>query len=209
MRSRYPPGNTGQSSTVLPKQQPVSFYTCKALGICTNSMSNAVASYEISQLILWMQLLQAKRQARQQAFFNFVTLCLVFGSLAGVSTWAPHFRYLGRIWQVMPVGNKVQAYTELASEGFAWALLLTMGWPWNLLIYPVHLTRKELTSARKDHRSAISVTALVCYTCQLLYVPSTLLHYRCKMLTVFSVVNNLLSFTRQCLHTILRHHIKL
>ena len=148
-------------------------------------MNNAVASYEISQLILWMQLLQAKRQARQQAFFNFVTLCLVFGSLAGVSTWAPHFRYLGRIWQVMPVGNKVQAYTELASEGFAWALLLTMGWPWNLLIYPVHLTRKELTSARKDHRSAISVTALVYYACQLLYVPSTWLHYQCKMLTVF------------------------
>ena len=111
--------------------------------------------------MLCMQLLQAKRQARQQAFFNLVTLCLAFGSLAGVSTWEPHFRYLGRIWQVVPVGNKVQAYTELASEGFAWALLLTMGWPWNLLIYPVHLTRKELTSARKAHRSAIDVMVLV------------------------------------------------
>ncbi|KAL3142686.1 hypothetical protein ABBQ38_002989 [Trebouxia sp. C0009 RCD-2024] len=98
------------------------------------------------------QLLEAQRQARQQALFNFVTLCLLSGSLAGLSTWEPCFRYLGRIWQVVRVGNNVQAYTELASEGFAWALLLTMGWPWNLLIYPVHLTRKELTSARQEHR---------------------------------------------------------
>ena len=107
--------------------------------------------------MLLMQLLQAQRQARQQAFFNFITLCLLFGSLAGLSTWEPCFRYLGRIWQVVRVGNNVQAYTELASEGFTWALLLTMGWPWNLLIYPVHLTRKELTSARKEHRSALKM----------------------------------------------------
>lgn len=101
-----------------------------------------------------LQLLQAKRQAQQQAFFNAVSVTIFFGTLASLSTWEPRFRYLGRIWRVVRVGNKVQAYTELASEGFAWALLLTMGWPWNLLIYPVHLTRKELTTARKERRSA-------------------------------------------------------
>lgn len=102
---------------------------------------------------LCLQLLQAKRQAQQQAFFNCVSLSILCGTLAGLSTWEPRFRYLGRIWRVIPVGNQAQAYTELASEGFTWALLLTMGWPWNLLIYPVHLTRKELTNARKEHRS--------------------------------------------------------
>ena len=49
--------------------------------------------------------------------------------------------------------SRAQSYAELGSEGLAWGLLLSMGWPWNLLIYPAHLTRKELTSARKEARS--------------------------------------------------------
>ena len=83
-----------------------------------------------------------------------MTLTLFLGALAGVSTWEPHFLYLGRIWALIRVGNQAQAFTELTSEAAAWGLLLTMGWPWNLLIYPTHLTRKELTSARKERRLA-------------------------------------------------------
>lgn len=70
------------------------------------------------------------------------------------SSWQPHLLYLGRIWGTVSAGSEAQTYTELGTEMVAWALLLSMGWPWNLLIYPTHLTRKELTSARKDSRSA-------------------------------------------------------
>lgn len=101
------------------------------------------------------QIQQAKQQARQQALFNLMTIILFLGTLAGVSAWKPHFLYLGRIWVLIRVGNQAQAYTELTSEAVAWGLLLTMGWPWNLLIYPTHLTRKELTSARKERRGPV------------------------------------------------------
>ncbi|DBA81798.1 TPA: hypothetical protein ACH3X1_007526 [Trebouxia sp. C0004] len=98
------------------------------------------------------QIQRAKQQARQQALFNFITVTLFVGTLASLSTWEPYFLYLGRVWSFVRVGNHVQAYTDLTSEAIAWGLLLTMGWPWNLLIYPTHLTRKELTNARKERR---------------------------------------------------------
>jgi len=99
-----------------------------------------------------VQMKRAKQQARQQALFNFITVILFSGTLAGLSTWQPYYMYLGRVWSFVRVGNQAQAYTELVSEGLAWALLLTMGWPWNLLIYPTHLARKEFTNARKERR---------------------------------------------------------
>ena len=77
------------------------------------------------------------------------------GTLASFSIWEPYFLYLGRVWSAVRVGNQAQAYTELTTEAIAWGLLLTMGWPWNLLIYPTHLTRKELTNARKERRSGL------------------------------------------------------
>lgn len=101
------------------------------------------------------QVQRAKQQARQQALFNFITVTLFVGTLASFSIWEPYFLYLGRVWSAVRVGNQAQAYTELTSEAIAWGLLLTMGWPWNLLIYPTHLTRKELTNARKERRGPI------------------------------------------------------
>ncbi|KAL0026763.1 hypothetical protein WJX79_011020 [Trebouxia sp. C0005] len=101
------------------------------------------------------QIQRAKQQARQQALFNCITVTLFVGTLASLSTWEPYFLYLGRVWSFVRVGNQAQAYTELTSEAIAWGLLLTMGWPWNLLIYPTHLTRKELTNARKERRGPI------------------------------------------------------
>lgn len=104
--------------------------------------------------ITLMQVQRAKQQARQQAVFNCISVVLFVGTLISLSTLEPHFLYLGRVWRCLRGSNQTQAYAELATEGFAWVLLLTMGWPWNLLIYPTHLTRKELTNARKEHRSA-------------------------------------------------------
>ena len=101
-----------------------------------------------------LQIQRAKQAARQQALFNCISLGLFCGVLVAISTWRPYFVYLGRIWSFVRVGSQAQAYGELLTEGLAWVLLLTMGWPWNLLIYPGHLTRKELTNARKQGRSA-------------------------------------------------------
>lgn len=99
------------------------------------------------------QVHRAKQRARQQALFNCITLSLFCGVLASVSSWKPVFLYLGRVWSVINVGDQVKAYTELVTEALAWGVLLTMGWPWNLLIYPSHLTRTEFTNARKESRS--------------------------------------------------------
>ena len=106
-------------------------------------------------MVMLMQVHRAKQRARQQALFNCITLSLFCGVLASVSSWKPVFLYLGRVWSVINVGDQVKAYTELVTEALAWGVLLTMGWPWNLLIYPSHLTRKEFTNARKESRSAL------------------------------------------------------
>lgn len=108
-----------------------------------------------------MQIRLAKLHGRQQALFNCISILLLLGLVSGASIWEPHFLYLGRVWRIVRVDSRRQSYAELGSEGLVWGLLLSMGWPWNLLIYPVHLTRKELTSARKDSR--LVLVWLQCY----------------------------------------------
>ena len=126
-----------------------------------------------------MQIRLAKLRGRQQALFNCISILLLLGLVSGASIWEPHFLYLGRVWRIVRVDSRMQSYAELGSEGLVWGLLLSMGWPWNLLIYPVHLTRKELTSARKDSR--LVLVWLQCYiTLRNLLVYST--HVTCQEL---------------------------
>ena len=127
-----------------------------------------------------MQVRLAKLRGRQQALFNCISILLLLGLVSAASIWKPHFLYLGRVWRIVRVDSKMQSYAELGSEGLVWGLLLSMGWPWNLLIYPVHLTRKELTNARKGSRF-VPVWRYCCCTQQRLLIWP--MHLTCKELT--------------------------
>lgn len=92
--------------------------------------------------------LTAEEPDPQEPVRNAAAIAVYLAIIVCLSTLHPHFKLLGRLWHRIPIKQQVKLYADWVLEAVAWIGLLKMGWPWNVLIYPVHITRQELTAAR-------------------------------------------------------------